>query len=170
MSHIIVHPMAMLIFPFAMALAASMDLFTMTIPNRLSLALTAGYFLLAIGTGLPLISIVSNLSCGFAVLALAFALFTAGFVGGGDAKLAAATALWLGWSQVLAYGLLVSLLGGAITIAFLAVRRVPLPAQLIRLTWVARLHDAKAGIPYGLALAIGGLMIYPNSQIFTSSF
>ena len=110
--------MAMLIFPFAMALAASMDLFTMTIPNRLSQALTLGFFLLAIGTGMPLMSIVSNLSCGFAVLALAFALFAAGFVGGGDAKLAAATALWLGWSQVLAYGLLVSVIGGPITIAF----------------------------------------------------
>ncbi len=170
MSHTIVHPMAMLIFPFAMALAASMDLFTMTIPNRLSLALTLGFFLLAIGTGMPLMSIVSNLSCGFAVLALAFALFAAGFVGGGDAKLAAATALWLGWSQVLAYGLLVSVIGGAITVAFLAARRVPLPPQLVRLTWVARLHDAKSGIPYGLALAIGGMMIYPNSQIFTSAF
>jgi prepilin peptidase CpaA len=76
----------------------------------------------------------------------------------------------LGWSQVLDYALLVSVLGGAITIAFLAARRVPLPPQLIRLTWIARLHDAKAGIPYGLALAMGGLWIYPNSQIFTSAF
>lgn len=170
MANFFAHPMAGLIFPFAMALAASMDLFTMTIPNRLSLALTAAYFALALAFGVPMASIVSNVSCGFAVLALAFGLFAMGWVGGGDAKLAAATALWLGWANLLQYGLLVSLVGGAITVGFIVLRRAPLPASLGKTPWIARLHDAKAGIPYGIALAIGGMLIYPQSQIFSSAF
>jgi prepilin peptidase CpaA len=168
LTHVFAHPAVVLIFPFAMALAASMDLFTMTIPNRLSLGLTVAYFALAVLIGVPTASILSNLSCGFAVLALAFLFFAFGWVGGGDAKLAAATALWLGWDLLLQYGLLVSIVGGAITVGFLVLRRAPLPMKLGEVAWVARLHDAKAGIPYGLALAIGGLLIYPQSQIFSS--
>ena len=169
MLHLIAHPMVWMIFPFTMALAAFMDLFTMTIPNRLSLALTAAYFALAIMLGIPASSILSNMSCGFAVLALAFALFSMGWVGGGDAKLAAASALWLGWSLLLQYGLMVSLIGGAVTLGFIVMHRTPLPVMLKRFAWIVRLHESTKVIPYGIALSIGGLLIYPQSQIFMSA-
>ena len=169
MLHAIAHPMVWMIFPFAMLLAALMDLFTMTIPNRLSLALTAAYFALAILLGIPAHSILMNMSCGFAVLALCFGLFAMGMVGGGDAKLAAASALWLGWDLLLQYGLMVSLIGGAVTIGFIALHKSPLPEFFKRFAWIVRLHEAKAVVPYGLALAVGGLLMYPQSQIFLSA-
>jgi len=166
MSNLVLHPAVMLLFPAAMAFAASMDLFTMTIPNRVSLVLTGAYFALALAMGVPYAEVLSNLSCGFAILAGAFAMFAMGWIGGGDAKLAAATALWLGWGKIFDYGVTAALLGGALTIVIILMRKVSLPDILSKQAWIARLHDAKAGVPYGLALAAAGLIIYPQSQIF----
>ena len=86
----------LLIFPALMAYAAASDLLTMTIPNRLSLALVAGFAAFAILAGLSMQAVLLHLGAGAAVLAASFALFAFGWIGGGDAKLAAATALWLG--------------------------------------------------------------------------
>ena len=57
-----------------------------------------------------------NISCGLVILAIAFVMFNFGWVGGGDAKLAAATALWLGWSAILDYGVMAAIYGGALTL------------------------------------------------------
>ena len=49
------------------------------------------------------------------VLAVTFVFFALGWIGGGDAKLAAATALWLGFDHLLKYLLYASLFGGVLT-------------------------------------------------------
>ena len=103
MAAAILVPAVFVFFPAAMALAASMDLVTMTIPNRVCFAVAIGYFALAAALGVPLAAIAANLSCGVAVLAATFAMFSLGWIGGGDAKLAAATALWLGWGMIFDY-------------------------------------------------------------------
>jgi prepilin peptidase CpaA len=156
-------------FPALMAFSASSDLFTMTIPNRVCAAVALGYFALAIAVGLPLSAVAIDLSCGLAVLVLAFLLFSRGWIGGGDAKLAAATALWLGWTLILDYGLIASLLGGVLTLVLLASRKVRLPAWAARLDWMARLHNPKNGVPYGIALAIAGLVLYPQTQVWRAA-
>ena len=155
-----------LLFPAAMALAASMDLLTMTIPNRLCWALAAGYCVLATLCGVPHQDIFVNVSCGAFVLAVTFGLFTLGWIGGGDAKLAAATALWLGWGFILNYGLTSALYGGALTLAILLGRRATLPSWLAAQDWITRLHNPKSGVPYGIALAAAGMVIYPQTQIW----
>jgi prepilin peptidase CpaA len=157
------------LFPALMAFSASSDLITMKIPNRVCAALVLGYLALAVAVGLPLATVAFDLSCGLTVLALTFALFSLGWIGGGDAKLAAATALWLGWTLMLDYGLLASLLGGVLTIALIVSRRTPLPGWAKRLDWVARLHHPKTGVPYGIALAAAGLALYPQTQIWRAA-
>jgi prepilin peptidase CpaA len=107
-----------------------------------------------------------NLSCGAAMLALTFALFAMGWIGGGDAKLTAATALWLGWGVILDYGIFAAICGGGLTLAILAARRISLPSILVRHGWIARLHDQKSGVPYGIALAVAGIMVYPQTQFW----
>lgn len=153
-------------FPAAMALAASMDVITMTIPNRVCAALAIGYFVLALAVGLPAHTILVNVSCGAAVLAVMFGLFAMGWIGGGDAKLAAATALWIGWGTLLDYSLSAAIYGGALTLVILLGRKVVLPVWLSRHAWIARLHDPKTGVPYGVALAAAGMMIYPHTEIW----
>src|SRR5499426_3030817 len=109
----------LLLFPALMAFAASSDLLTMTISNRLSLALAGGFFLLIAVTGMSLYAFGMHLAAGGVVLVVAFAFFSQGWIGGGDAKLAAATALWFGFDHLLPYLVYASLFGGALTLALL---------------------------------------------------
>jgi len=157
---------ALVIFPLLMAFAAFSDLFTMRISNTLVLALVAGFFVLALFVGLPLSEIGIHVACAAVVLVVAFSFFAFGWIGGGDAKLIAATTLWLGLGVLLPYLIYASLLGGALTLLLLAARRYPLPDQLRAIKWIDRLHDSKTGVPYGIALAIAGVLVYAESPIF----
>jgi prepilin peptidase CpaA len=153
----------LLLFPALMAFAASSDLITMTISNRVSLALIAGFALLAVITGMPLAEVGMHAAAGAGVLVVAFVFFARGWIGGGDAKLAAATALWFGFDQLLNYVIFASLFGGLLTLAILRFRLMPLPAALANQEWAKRLHRMDTGIPYGIALALAALMIYPDT-------
>jgi prepilin peptidase CpaA len=166
MTSTLLHVSVLAFFPALMALSASMDLLTLTIPNRICLSLALGYLVLAALLGVSAGDMLLNISCGLAILAIAFVMFARGWVGGGDAKLAAATALWLGWSSVLDYSVAAAIYGGVLTLIILSARRMPLPAALARFAWVARLHDCKTGVPYGIALAAAGLIQYPGSRIW----
>ena len=95
--------------------------------------------------GLSLSTVGWHALAGLLVLGITFALFNFGWIGGGDAKLAAATALWLGFGELPQYGVLAALLGGALTLALLQLRRIELPERLKSATWLARLHDRQGG-------------------------
>jgi prepilin peptidase CpaA len=153
----------LLLFPTLMAFAASSDLLTMTISNRLSIALAAGFFLLTLITGMSLQAIGMHLAASAVVLAVAFIFFSQGWIGGGDAKLAAVTALWFGFDHLLDYLIYASLFGGALTLAILQFRKLPLPGILARQAWIMRLHDSAGGVPYGIALAAAALAVYPKT-------
>ena len=154
----------LLLFPSLMAFAASSDLLTLTISNRISLALALGFVILAALCGLAPQTILWHVLAGLAVLAAGLALFARGLVGGGDAKLAAVAALWLGLDRLADYALLSSLLGGAVTLACLAFRLMPLPAWLAGDVHAAKLHQPNGGVPYGIALAAAALVIYPSTS------
>jgi prepilin peptidase CpaA len=123
-----------------------------------------GFFALALMTGMGFHDILSHLGAGALVLAVAFGCFAMGWVGGGDAKVAAAAALWFGFGYLLNYLLYASLFGGALTLLLLQFRQWPLPYPLAGQAWLLKLHAKESGIPYGIALAIGALMIYPDTE------
>ncbi|MBR1147612.1 prepilin peptidase [Bradyrhizobium sp. AUGA SZCCT0431] len=154
----------LMLFPALMAFAAASDLFTMTISNRISLALVAGFLVLAPLGGMGLHDFLMHLGAGATVLVVAFGCFAMGWVGGGDAKVAAGVALWFGFDHLLNYLLYASLLGGALTLLLLYIRQWPLPRPLTGQAWLLRLHDKQTGIPYGIALAIGALLVYPETE------
>jgi prepilin peptidase CpaA len=154
----------LLLFPALMAFAAASDLFTMTISNRVSLALVAGFLALALISDMGLTDILSHLGAGAAVLAVAFACFAMGWVGGGDAKVAASAALWFGFAHLMNYLVYASLFGGALTLLLLQFRQWPLPYPFAGQAWLLKLHAKESGIPYGIALAIGALMVYPETD------
>ena len=156
------------IFPAAMAFAAATDLITMTVPNRIVLALVAGFFLAAPLAGLNWSDIGLHIAVGCAALAVGFALFAPGWIGGGDDKLFAATALWLGPNFLIEYSLTAALIGGVLTLLILYMRRLPLPSPLNDQSWLLKLHDTKEGVPYGIALAAAGLLVYPYTPFMTA--
>jgi prepilin peptidase CpaA len=155
------------LFPVLMAYAAWSDLFTMTISNLVSILLVAIFLLLAFAAGVPLGTVLAtHVAAGAAVLVLTFLFFARGWIGGGDAKLAAATAVWLGWDNLFEYGLEASVLGAALTLGLLYFRKMPLPDILIARRWITRLHERGTGVPYGIALAVAGLSLYPDTALW----
>ncbi len=157
------------VFPGLMVFAAVSDLLTMTIPNRVSLILIAGFFALGLAFGMPLAAMGWHLLAGLMVLAVCFVMFNFGWIGGGDAKLAAATALWLGFGVLARYGFLAAIFGGILTLAILQLRNMTRPEGFLARNWVLRLHDHKIGIPYGVALALAGLVVYPDTAIWLAA-
>lgn len=157
----------LVVFPFLMAYAASSDLLTMTIPNRVSLILLITFFGFAAASGFEGSDLIQHVGAGSLVLIVTFTLFALGFIGGGDAKLASVTALWLGFDHLLEYLLLASIAGGALTLLLLMSRGYPLPRIFGRLPFALHLHDRKTGVPYGIALAAAALIVMPDTLIWS---
>src|SRR5579863_10161882 len=161
---LVIDAIVLTLFPAMMAFAASSDLFTMTIANRVSIALVAGFGLLALLVGMSTAEMISHAGAAAVVLVVVFAMFTRGWIGGGDAKLAAATVLWLGFAHLADYLVYASLIGGALTLAIIQFRTMPLPKPFVGREWAERLHRLDAGVPYGIALAAAALLVYPHTE------
>ena len=152
------------IFPLAMLVSGMMDILTMTIPNKVTLALVAGFFILAPFIGLGWTDLAIHIGMAFGLLLIGMFMFAMGWIGGGDAKLFAATGLWLGYSlQMFEYALYASLMGGVLTLLILKLRDLPVVPNFMSFKWMLRLHDPDEGVPYGVALATSALVIYPHS-------
>lgn len=159
----------MVIFPLCMAMAACSDLLTMTIPNRLSVVLIASFLAIAPFSGLNVLDIATHLGAGATVFAACFALFAFGIMGGGDAKILTASAIWFGFSHsLLAYLVYVSIFGGLLSIVILMMRSqhnlilaygIPMPETM--------LHKKK--VPYGIAIGAAAFIAYPSSPLMLTA-
>jgi prepilin peptidase CpaA len=153
-------------FPVAMAVAAANDLFTMKIPNRISLALVAGFVAIAVLTKMPLEVFGTHVAVAFCVLAATFALFALNMLGGGDAKLLAAGSLWMGGQHIIEFLAYVAVFGGVLALIILGYRNL-VPADAVSLPgWARRLHTSRGPIPYGIAIAAAGLVLFPTTELF----
>ncbi|MEZ0220789.1 A24 family peptidase [Methylorubrum suomiense] len=152
-----------MLFPFIMAYAAASDLLTMRISNRVTSFLAASFAVYALSSNMSFQDMGWHVAAGVLTLIAAFAMFARGWVGGGDAKLAATTALWLGLSSLVDYLVVAAIIGGALTLAIVYLRTFPLPKITLRIPFVVKLHDSTSGIPYGIALATAALIVMPNA-------
>jgi prepilin peptidase CpaA len=160
----------LVIFPLCMAMAAFSDMLTMTIPNRVSVILLASFILVAPLAGMGLEALALHIAAGLLVLAVVFALFALNVMGGGDAKLLAAGAVWFGLNDsLMMFMIYVAFMGGILTLLLLALRArsdsiigfgIPVPEPL--------LYEKK--IPYGIAIGIGGFLAYPTSPLMQLYF
>jgi prepilin peptidase CpaA len=142
----------------------------MIIPNRVSAILLASYLLVAPLAGFDLAQIGLHVAAAALVFSVCFCLFALNVMGGGDAKLLTASAIWFGLnSSLLAFLVYVSIFGGLLTLAVLLLRskenfilaaRIPVPQLLL---------TAKK-IPYGIAIALGGFAAYPSSPLMQAAF
>ncbi len=146
-----------------MAFAACSDLLTMRISNGLVVLVIASFLLLAFVAGLPFPTIGIHFAAGALVLAVTFGMFAMGWIGGGDAKLVAAIAIWMGFELLLPYLLYAAVFGGVLTLLLLVGRRYALPGPLLKASWLVRLHHPKTGVPYGIALALAAMLVYPQT-------
>lgn len=160
----------LVIFPMLVAFGGVSDLLTMTIRNRVSVLLVAGFAALSLCLGLSLADWGTH-ALGMAVVFLpCFAFFAFGWMGGGDVKFIGAIALWIGFTpELLTFVTLVAIYGMILTFALLYLKKTHyVPGPLMRQEWFARLQDETTGIPYGIAIAIAGLQIYPSTFWFNA--
>jgi len=158
----------LVVFPMLVAFGGASDMLTMTIQNRVSLLLIAGFAVVALATGLSLSGWGTHALGLLVVFPVCFAFFAFGWMGGGDVKFISAISLWIGFTpELVIFLVFVSFYGMLLTFGLLYMRsKIILPAMLARQEWLARLHDRKSGIPYGIAIAIAGLKVYPTTIWF----
>lgn len=156
----------LLIFPALVIVAALKDVTSYTIPNWISLALVAAFVPAAAVSGAPLPAIGLCLAAGLGALFLGMGMFAAGWIGGGDAKLFAASALWIGWPATFPFMLATGLAGGALTMTILALRSGWLePVLAGSPSWLRKLSAQGGDIPYGVAIAVGALATFPQGAL-----
>lgn len=163
-------PAAMFVFAFTMVQAGISDLTTMKIRNGLVLLFLLAFVLLAPFAGFTASEIGWSIAVAAGVLVCTFAFFALGWMGGGDAKFAAVTVLWLGADHTALYLIYTALFGGVLTVGLLLLRSSILTAWLGNSSWVARLLSPKSGIPYGVAMALAGLLVFPQTRWMTVLF
>lgn len=159
----------LMVFPALVILGGVKDLVSYRIPNWISLALIAGFLAAAaagLAAGASPAALGLNLAVGAAGLAVGVALFALGWIGGGDAKLFAAAALWIGWPGAPTLLAVTALAGGGLAVLLLGLRS-PLarPLALAGPAWFARLAEPGESVPYGVAIAVGALTAFPASVL-----
>ena len=158
--------MLLSVFPAMVIVGGLKDITSFTIPNWISGVLIAGFGAAAMALGLPWQTALTCLGVGTASLLLAMGMFAMGWIGGGDAKLFAAAALWLSWPASLTLVLVTGLAGGALAVSLLGLRSVWLrPLAARGPGWVGRLAQPGGDAPYGVAIAIGALAAFPESPL-----
>jgi prepilin peptidase CpaA len=156
------------IFTTPQLMAALNDANAMKIPNRIPLLAFAGFLLMVPLTWSGFPALFEHLTVGVVLFAAGFAMFAFGWMGGGDAKLLAATAFWFTWPDVFLYMIYTALFGGALTL-FVMVGRQYIPVRVLTTQWAQTMFRDETKIPYGLALAAGAILTLPKSAIFQAA-
>jgi prepilin peptidase CpaA len=153
--------LALAAFAALLIYAACSDVASLTIPNWVSIAMAALFVPAAFVANLALADIGMHLVFGFAVLVVGFFLFQANIIGGGDAKLLAATTIWTGFPAFAPFILGTAVAGGLLAVTLLAIRQF-VPVSETTPSFVNHLLKKQNGIPYGVAIMFGGLIAIPS--------
>lgn len=153
------------LLPVLMILAGTGDVLSRQIPNRLVLLIAVCFFPLAWAHGMPPSAMLMHAGAGLAVLVAGFALFSFGFLGGGDAKLLGAAAIWFGFAGLPQFLLMTVFAGGLLGLAVLAWSVVAFQAEIDQWRFSRRLLVLRPSVPYGFAIAAGALLSIPGSWL-----
>lgn len=165
-----VHSALMATYIALVCYGAWSDARTLRIPNTVSLALLAAFVPMAVAAGIGVEAIAWHLGVGVLMLAIGFALFAAGLFGGGDAKLLAAAALWVGWNQLPFFVFAVVLIGGVLSLLVVLLRK----GLGLWPDWLVKsaegLFVPNKAVPYGIAIAAGALITVPRMDVLPPSW
>ena len=156
----------LLIFPACLLAGAISDIRSLKIPNWIPGVLVLAFPATAWLAGAPLSFIGQSLLIGAVMLGVGFVLFALRIVGGGDAKLIAASGIWVGAGALPPFLIILGLAGGALSLAVLGLRYAPVTPAIARSEWLVRLRQKGAGVPYGAAIAIAGAVVLPMTELF----
>lgn len=155
--------LAQTLLPFLVVVAGAHDFLTLRIPNWLNALVALAFFPLAIATGMPAELMLWHCLTAVVILVLGFGLFSAGFIGGGDAKLLAAAGLWFGWPEASVFLVATALAGGVLAFAYQVWGMLRIEQEVREIGWAKRLLNIKADLPYGIAIAAGAILAFPGT-------
>ncbi len=157
MFHLMIDQLVLMLFAGILVWAAISDLSRYVIPNRVCVALVVLYAAYA-GAAPVTPDILGALLIATFVFAVGAAMFGAGLMGGGDVKLMTAVALWAGPTFAVPFIFTTAMAGGLLAMVILSPFGVWLPAPPVALFRAGlRPHRAKQSMPYGVAIAVGGV-------------
>jgi prepilin peptidase CpaA len=158
---------AIVAFISLMLAAAVSDIRFYRIPNWLCASVATLFIAAALIFTMPLELLGWHLLAGAAVLLVGFCLFAANIIGGGDAKLLAAAALWAGWTELPSFLFYTALAGGALAIVMMVWEVVRTHAELTAggspSALLKRAISLRPDLPYGVAIAFGACAFLPRS-------
>lgn len=143
--------------------AAISDILTRRIPNWMNGFLALAFLPVAILSGLSLVDFGWHLLAGYIALGAGFGMHALRWIGGGDVKLFAGTALWLGLPDLLPLLAATSVVGGLLAVFFLLFQQLRCsPRFLFLQPWIGS-GKLKTGVPYGVAIALAGIWVLQSS-------
>ena len=160
----ITHPIdqvVLVLFAGLLLAAAAEDVRRLIIPNRYCLAIALLFPAQVLAATAP-VDWLGALVLASVTLAAGIALFALNLTGGGDVKLFAAAALWVGPGLFRNFLLVTTLTGAGIALAMLTQRRLTRAAAVAK--GPAReappaVDPGQRAMPYGLAIAAGGIHV-----------
>lgn len=155
--------MLLAILPALAIVAGLKDLTSMKIPNWISGLLILSFFPTAFVSGLDAMTVAAHVGIALAALMVGAGMFALRWIGGGDAKLIAAACLWLGVSGSGMFLLWTGVMGGLFCLVLMFARFHARPYVGAFPGWAAKLLEPRGDIPYGVAIAAGVLLAYPDS-------
>jgi len=159
---------APLVFPALLILAGIFDCLTLKIPNWLTATVALLFIPAALLTGMPGHDYLIHFASALIVLAAGFALYAAGLFGAGDAKLMAAAALWFGWPASMPFIVYTVLAGGVLAVVVLIWNLLRADQEIRGHSWISRFERFKPSVPYGVAIAAGAILAYPQAWSIVS--
>ncbi len=148
------------------AIAAYKDILTYTIPNWISLLLLCVFPLFSLASSMSLTVFGLHFFVGGVALVITMGLYALKVIGGGDAKLFSALALWFGWNDIGMFVFYLAIIGLILVVFLVALRNIPALSKESRPEWVRKLFGKKNPVPYGIALSITSYIIFPISYNF----
>ena len=156
------------VFPAALLWAMASDLARFEIPNAVPLAIAAAFPAYGLLAGVGATDLLWHAATGFGALLVGAALFFGRAMGGGDAKLIAASALWIGPADLPRFLIATALIGGALALALVLFRLLPEPSWAAEGGWLRRLHARRREAPYAVAIGGAGLVWFAGSPLFAA--
>lgn len=166
----LIHSAMMAAYVALVLYGAWSDARSLRIPNWVSLALLGLFVPMVFVAGLGFEAVAWHVAAGALLLVVGIALFAFGLLGGGDAKLLATAALWVGWNDLLLLVFAVVLVGGVLSLAVILLRKgLGLwPDWLVKNA--AGLFTPNKAVPYGIAIAIGAMIVVPHMDVLPISW
>lgn len=155
--------LAATVFPLCLVIAGTGDALSMRISNRLNLLIGLSFFPMAFAAGMPFSMLGAHVATGLVLFVAGYLLFAFRLFGGGDAKLLAAAGLWLGYPASLGFLVFTALAGGGLAMAVGFWSLIKLSSESQRGFISRRLGFLNPDLPYGLALAAGGILAFSQS-------